>query len=142
MAKLSAAETADRDAAITVALVAGRTWDQITKDLGVGKQTIHAVAERLKKVGFDAQGVAEKRDRFIQSVENFGVAYMDMLRSQAELLSDVAYISKQATTDVIAHSEFVSRSFERVVRLQRAVSTPEGAAALPERVEAELVDAA
>lgn len=140
MSKLSAAEIAERDAKITILLVQGVAYDSITKAIGCSKPTVVAIAERLKKVGYDAQGAAEKRDRFIKSVEDMGVAYMGMLTAQAELLSDTAYISKQTTTDVIAHSEFVGRQFERVIRLQRS-TTAHHADALPERVEAEVVDA-
>lgn len=137
---ISAEDRAERDAKITIMLVQGATWDSIASTVGTSKSVVNDVANRLKKLGYDIQGAAEKRDRFIKSVEDMGVAYMEMLRAQAELLSDTNYISKAATSDVIAHSEFVSRSFERVIRLQRATSAHH-ADALPERVEAELVDA-
>ena len=141
MAGYSAIQIAERDAAITLALVAGETWDSITKRLSVGKQTVEQVAERLKSVGYDARGAQEKRARFVEAFEGMATAYMDMLTAHAELLSDPAYISKQTTSDVIAHSAFVGDRFERVVRLQRSMSAPAGPDALPEHVTAEIVDA-
>jgi DNA-binding transcriptional regulator LsrR (DeoR family) len=139
--RLSAVELAQRDAAITLALVAGESWDAIAKRLGISKETVSDVSERLKAVGYDARGAQEKRARFVEAFEGMATAYMDMLTAHAELLSDPAYISKQTTSDVIAHSAFVGDRFERVVRLQRSMSAPAGPDALPEHVTAEIVDA-
>lgn len=77
-----------------------------------------------------------KFNRYMEALEKFGVATMEMLTSQAELLADPEYIRKRDTKEIIEHTKFISIGLERFIQLHRPLSVSAGnVSALPEHSE-------
>lgn len=73
-----------------------------------------------------------KQRKFAESIADFGIAAMEMLKSQAELLSDPAYLKTIGTEDAIKHTEFIRESLFSVNSTASYVEK----SALPERSDA------
>lgn len=129
-----------KHAKIVVALIAGESHDSIASRLRCSKRTIAAVSQELKETGIDltAQSAQSFHQQFAESVQQFGVATMNMMTNVAVLWSNPDYVKTQKTEDVIAISKHLMQWVERIAKLGQPTQDPD---ALPERVEAELVDA-
>ncbi len=114
------------------------TMGQLSEKYGVHKATIsNWVGEangRRKNPKIESDN--PRFNRYMEALEKFGVAVMEMMTSQAELLSDPEYIRKRDTNEIIAHSRFISIGLERFIQLHRPISTAAGdVPALPEHSE-------
>lgn len=70
-----------------------------------------------------------KKQKFAESMGDFGIATAKMLIAQAEMLSDPAYVKNLKTDEVIQHTGFIR---DTLIALNAATSYIESAA-LPER---------
>lgn len=132
----------EKQLGIINAMLDGKSIRETAKEFSVSASTVESIWYQIKQGG--TTSFEAKRSAFMTAVENFGTATMKMLTAQAEMLSDPSYTANKTTEHVIAHSAFVRDSFERIVRLQSAV-TARLDAALPETTEivrAEIVDEA
>lgn len=66
--------------------------------------------------------IEAKATAFERAVEKFGVATMDMLKAQADLLADPSYLSKQKTGDIVVHTKFVADYLSGFMRLQASLA--------------------
>lgn len=106
----------------------------------VPKGTVQKWAEEMKpKAGITP--AENKLAIFHEKVAQFAISTMEMLESQALLLTDHGYLSKQDTQDVIAHTKFIRDSFTGIVRLQSSLAATGTVPSESEIVRAEIVDA-
>ena len=132
-------------ARILVALAEGsETYSAIARRFGVSSSVVAIYAKELKeKQGIDS--IEARRERVLIGIENFICDVLSALAAQAQLLGDIDFLRKQMSTtegtkDVMAHTRALTSEIERITLLQQTGAASAGPDALPERVEAEIVD--
>jgi hypothetical protein len=114
------------------------------KDWATGKWTERELQERhkvskstcgrwLKEVRSGPVNDHPKLNRYMDSLERFSVAAMDMLTSHAELWSDKDYLRNQTADDAIKQRESIMSQLERFIRLHRPLPVASESHSLPER---------
>jgi hypothetical protein len=114
------------------------TYETLAKKHKVARSTVQTWVEEFKSVENRAD-IEPKFNRFMEALENFGVATMDMLTAQAELLSDKDYLRNKDTGDVIKHTEAIHTGLQRFVQLFRSVQPAQDYDALPASTDDALV---
>lgn len=133
-----------KKAKIIIALAEGtESRKQIAKRFGVSASLVDSYAAEMKEET-GKSSIDALQDRVLAEIATFMCTIMGALTAQAQLLSDIDFLrnrcnSEKGTSDVIAHTRALTNELERVVRLQRAGHASERDA-LPERVEAEIVE--
>jgi len=117
---------------------------KVLKEWAVGDTTVReleakhgvpssTIQEWIDKTGQNRTQDSPKLNRYMEALEEFGVATMKMLTAQAELYSDHNYLIKQSADDQIKQRESLLTGLERFIRLHRPLPTAGGYDALPER---------
>ena len=114
------------------------SYSTLSRRHGVPKTTIQEWIEAFQ-TDQNRSIVEPKFNRFMEALENFGVATMDMLTAQAELLSDKNYLINKDTSDVIKHTEAIHTGLQRFVQLFRSVQPTQDYDALPASTDDALV---
>lgn len=96
----------------------------------VSKSTVDRWIGETKK-GQNGAEVNPKVNRYMETLERFGCAAMEMNISHAELLTDQNYVRNQKPEDIIALSKHINAVVERFIQLHRPVPTANDYAALP-----------
>jgi len=125
----------EKKAKVVFDLLQGMGIREAAEKHGVAKSTVGDWALEIR--GQENMTPPEyRRSRYEQALEGFAVAALEMLKCQAELLSNPDYIRSKETDDVVKHTEFVQNQLYRFIEQQRALpAQPMAQPALPEPAE-------
>jgi hypothetical protein len=114
------------------------SYDSLATKYSVSKSTVKNWVEESKSAQ-NCTEIEPKLNRFMEALESFGVATMEMLTAQAELLSEKDYLRNKDTGDVIKHTEAIHTGLQRFVQLFRSVQPAQDYDALPASTDDALV---